>query len=64
METGLYTIQNSSINIQVTEIIKSGLNSTTMNIIYLYKSGGVIDFETVTVPNDSLSYWVKLEQVC
>lgn len=61
METGLYTIPNSSINIKVLEVIKVGQQSTTLNIIYLYKSGMVIDFETVTVPNDSLKYWNKLE---
>jgi hypothetical protein len=61
METGLYTIPNSSINIKILEVIKVGQQSTTLNIIYLYKSGMVIDFETVTVPNDSLKYWNKLE---
>lgn len=61
METGLYTIPNSSINIKVLEVIKVGQQSTTLNIFYLYKSGMVIDFETITVPNDSLKYWNKLE---
>jgi hypothetical protein len=61
MTTGLYTIPNSSINIKVLNITKVGTNSTTMEVFYLYKSGMVIDFETVTVPNDALSYWVKLE---
>ena len=60
MTTGLYTIPNSSINIKVHYIVKVGPNSTTMDIFYLYKSGMVIDFETVTVPNDSLKFWVKL----
>lgn len=60
METGLYTIPNSSINIKVLEIIKASKQSTMMNILYLYKNGMVIDFETVTVPNDSLKFWVKL----
>lgn len=60
METGLYTIPNSSINIKVLEVIKAGKQSTMMNILYLYKNGMVIDFETVTVPNDSLKFWVKL----
>ncbi len=61
METGLYTIPNSSINIKVLEVIKVGQQSTTLNIFYLYKSGMVIDFETITVPNDSLKHWNKLE---
>ena len=61
METGLYTIPNSSINIKVLEVIKVGQQSTTLNVFYLYKSGMVIDFETITVPNDSLKYWNKLE---
>ena len=61
MEPGLYTIPNSSINIKITEIVKVGQQSTTLNVIYLYKSGMVIDFETITVPNDSLKYWDKLE---
>ena len=60
METGLYTIPNSSINIKVLEVIKTSKQSTMMNILYLYKNGMVIDFETVTVPNDSLKFWVKL----
>ena len=61
MEPGLYTIPNSSINIKITEIVKVGQQSTTLNVIYLYKSRMVIDFETITVPNDSLKYWDKLE---
>lgn len=61
MLPGLYTITNSSINIQVVEVVKTGLQSTTMRVYYLYKSGMVIDFETVTVPNDSLQHWIKLE---
>lgn len=60
METGLYTIPNSSINIKVLEVTKVGTRSLTLNILYLYKNGMVIDFETVTVPNDSLKFWVKL----
>ena len=60
METGLYTIPNSSINIKVLEVLKTTKQSTMMNILYLYKNGMVIDFETVTVPNDSLKFWVKL----
>lgn len=62
METGLYTIPNSSINIKVTGVVKVGQQSTTLNIFYLYKSGMVIDYETVTVPNDALSNWVKLDE--
>jgi hypothetical protein len=61
MTTGLYTIPNSSINIKVIDVVKFGMNSTTMKVFYLYKSGMVIDFEEITVPNDSLSNWIKLE---
>lgn len=62
MTTGLYTIPNSSINIQVHYIEKVGTYSTTMEVFYLYKSGMVIDFETITVPNDTLTHWIKLEE--
>jgi hypothetical protein len=61
MTTGLYTIPNSSINIKVVNVVKVGLNSTIMQVYYLYKSGMVIDFEQVTVPNDALTNWIKLE---
>lgn len=61
MTTGLYTIPNSSINIYVTDVFKVGMNSTTLNVIYQYKTGTVIDFEVITVPNDALTHWIKLE---
>jgi hypothetical protein len=62
MTTGLYTIPNSSINIKVISVDKVTQNSTTMQIFYLYKSGAVIDFEIVTVPNDALTHWIELEE--
>jgi hypothetical protein len=62
MKPGLYTIINSTINIKVLEVVNVGLNSTRMKVMYTYKSGAVIDFEDVTVPNDALTYWVKLDE--
>jgi hypothetical protein len=62
MTAGLYTIPNSSINIKVISVDRIGTNSTTMDIFYLYKSGAIINFETVTVPNDALTNWIKLEE--